>query len=206
MLMSTSAPRKMRDDIQLRRDLDRESDVALVRRVGAGDLSALGTLYDRHHGDLLRFVRRATLSASDAEDVTHETFRVLARIADRYDGRSSARPFLVGIASKLVLSRRRAAARFQEVVRVFADAVCERGVASPEGAASTAEDARLLERALLRLSPHKRLVVLMVDGEGFSGEEVAKALDIPLGTVWTRLHYGRAELRRALDMARGSGG
>jgi hypothetical protein len=58
------------------------------------------------------------------------------------------------------------------------------------------------DRALLRLSPRKRIVILMVDGEGLTGEEVARALDIPLGTVWTRLHYGRAELRAALDQAK----
>jgi RNA polymerase sigma-70 factor (ECF subfamily) len=200
--MSTSGMRQLRDDLGLRREMAQESDAALIRRVGAGDLSALGALYDRHHQSISRFARRATGSASDAEDITHETFLALVRAAHRHDGRDSARPFLVGIASKLVLARRRATARLGEVLRLFADAVTDRGSPSPEGLACATEELRTLDQALLRLSPRKRIVILMVDGEGLTGEEVAEALEIPLGTVWTRLHYGRAELRAALDQAR----
>lgn len=57
---------------------------------------------------------------------------------------------------------------------------------------------RRFDAALARLPEEKRLVVLLIEGEGLSGDEVARILDIPAGTVWTRLHYAREELRRAL--------
>jgi RNA polymerase sigma-70 factor (ECF subfamily) len=54
------------------------------------------------------------------------------------------------------------------------------------------------EAALARLTEEKRLVVLLVDREGVTGEEAARILGAPLNTIWTRLHYARAELRKAL--------
>ena len=84
------------------------------------------------------------------------------------------------------------------MLRAFAASVGERSTPSPEGIASATEELHRFDRALLRLSPKQRVVVLMVDAEGLSGEEVAQALGLPLGTVWTRLHYGRARLRDAL--------
>ena len=71
-------------------------------------------------------------------------------------------------------------------------------IRTPEDAAEAAETAEQLERALGRLTEEKRLVLLLFEREGLSGEEVARALDIPLGTVWTRLHHARADMRRAL--------
>jgi RNA polymerase sigma-70 factor (ECF subfamily) len=57
---------------------------------------------------------------------------------------------------------------------------------------------RRFDAALAKLTEEKRLVFLMVEREGLSGEEVARALEIPVNTVWTRLHHARNELRRAL--------
>jgi DNA-directed RNA polymerase specialized sigma24 family protein len=118
------------------------TDTELLRRIGEGDLRPLGILYDRHHESVRQFVRRVTGGGADADDIVHEAFLTLVSIADRYDGRDSARPLLLGIA------------------------------------------------------------VLLVEREGLSGEEVASALKLPLNTVWTRLHYARAELRRAISAHR----
>ena len=61
-----------------------------------------------------------------------------------------------------------------------------------------------LERALAQLSEAKRLTLLMAEAEGLSCAEISAALDVPIGTVWTRLHAARRELRQALD-AEGAG-
>jgi RNA polymerase sigma-70 factor (ECF subfamily) len=199
--MSAAPHLTTRDGVRRHLEMEEESDAALLSRVSQGNLSALGVLYDRHHEGVRAFVRRATGSASDADDLTHETFLVLARAASRYDGRDSARPFIIGIASKLALGHRRMLARCGQVMRAFSGALAERSPPSPEGIASATEELRRFDRTLQRLSASKRVVVLMVDAEGLSGEEVARVLDIPIGTVWTRLHYGRAELRAALARA-----
>jgi RNA polymerase sigma-70 factor (ECF subfamily) len=198
--VNRAAVRKLRDDAEIRREAEKESDAELVARVGQGELSALGVLYDRYHESVRHFVGWAVGGEAHADDLTHETFLALARIAGRYDGRASARPLLIGIASKLVQEHRRGTARWTEVVQSFASATAERTAPTPEKTASVTEEMRRFDEALARLSEEKRLVVLMVEGEGLSGEEVARVLEIPIGTVWTRLHYAREELRRAVAL------
>jgi RNA polymerase sigma factor (sigma-70 family) len=197
--VNRAAVRKLRDDAEIRREAENESDAELLSRVGQGELSPLGVLYDRYHDSVRQFVGWAIGGDVHADDLTHEAFLALARIAGRYDGRESARPLLIGIASKLVQEHRRGRARWSEVVQSFASATAERTVPTPENTASVTEEMRRFDEALARLSEEKRLVVLMVEGEGLSGEEVARALEIPIGTVWTRLHYAREELRRAME-------
>ena len=64
-------------------------------------------------------------------------------------------------------------------------------------AASIPEARTDLDRCLRRLSPAKRSVLLLAEVEGFTCEEIAKMVSIPVGTVWTRLHHARRELRRS---------
>jgi RNA polymerase sigma-70 factor (ECF subfamily) len=179
------------------RDVE-ETDADLVRRVADGDLSPLGVLYDRHHEGVRQFVARATAGGADAEDLTHEAFLTLAKIASRYDGRTSARPFLLGIAAQLVRRRRRGLMRWAQALTAFAGNTTSQRVRTPEEHASTTQDLQRFDETLARLTEEKRLVFLLVEREGLSGEEVARALDIPVNTVWTRLHHARNELRRAL--------
>jgi RNA polymerase sigma-70 factor (ECF subfamily) len=175
-----------------------ETDADLLRRVSEGDLGPLGILYDRHRESVFQFVKRATAGGADADDLTHETFLTLATIAGRYDGRASARPLLLGIAAQLVRQHRRGVARFVQVLTSFAGGLRERSPRTPEDAASVTEEMTRFEQALARLPEEKRLVLLLIEREGLSGDEVAEALHVPLNTVWTRLHYARAELRKAI--------
>jgi RNA polymerase sigma-70 factor (ECF subfamily) len=191
-LLATRMPaplRRTREDI--------EGDDRLMARVGEGDLSALGVLYDRHHQGVRAFVLRATGGAADADDVTQEAFLTLSRIADRYDGRSSARPLLLGIAARLIHRRKRGLARWARALAGVASLVAP-AAPTPEDAASASEEMRRFDAALATLSEDKRITLLLVEREGLTGPEVARILDVPVNTVWTRLHYARAELRRAL--------
>ncbi len=174
------------------------TDPELMAALASGELSALGLLYNRYHEDVRQFARRACAREADADDVVHDTFLTASRAAGSYDGRPCARPFLVGVAAQLVRQRRRVWARWAEVLEAFVSSQIEGVQRTPEDHAETAETAAQLERALARLTEEKRLVLLLFEREGLSGEEVAHALDIPVGTVWTRLHHARADLRRAL--------
>jgi RNA polymerase sigma-70 factor (ECF subfamily) len=174
------------------------SEGELMRKLADGDLSALGELYDRYAEDVRRFVVRATGRLDVADDVTHDAFVALSDSARRYDSDHSVRSFIIGIAGKLVLRRRRRSAialRLLSDLRGWLRQVDER---TPEGAAAADEGLARYQRALERMSEAKRLAVVMADVEGLSGPEIAAALDIPVGTVWTRLHHGREELRLAL--------
>lgn len=177
-----------------------EGDDSLMRRLADGDVSALGVLYDRHHDGVRQFVTRAMAGGTDADDVTQEAFLTLSKVAARFDGRESARPFLLGIATQLVRRRRRGFGRWMRALSSLATAeeMTSEAPRTPEDAMSGAEQMRRFDRALSRLSEDKRITLLLVEREGLTGPEAAKALDIPVNTVWTRLHHARAELRRAL--------
>jgi RNA polymerase sigma-70 factor (ECF subfamily) len=172
------------------------SDPELIRRLASGELGALGALYDRYQAPLRRFIARSTSNGEDVDDLVHATFLAAAQSAERYDGRACCRPWLVGIAVQLLKRRH------QKIGRFFAVLSKLRGSAEacrdPRAALQARTD---VERALAQLSQAKRLTVLMAEVEGMSCAEIAAALGVPIGTVWTRLHAARRELRQTLTEA-----
>lgn len=176
------------------------ADPELMRSLGAGDLGALGLLFDRYHEDVRQFMRRAVGDA-DADDLVQETFLTAARAAGSYDGRPSARPFLIGVAAQLARRRRRTFARLRNALSAFGSNP-RVSPSSPEDASSQAEEGEQVRAALEHLSDDKRLALVLVEWEGLSGEEAAAALGVPVGTLWRRLHDARNELRRVLTRGR----
>lgn len=167
------------------------ADTLALRRIARGDLTALGELYDRHAVALLRFTARAA-GKQDADDLVQATFMKVVRCAATYDGRTdSARPWLYGIAARLLQERRRALVRLARALASVA-----RVAEVSREAATVADTPRSeLERGLMMLSDAKRVVIVLAEIEGYSCDEIAEMLDIPVGTVWTRLHHARRELR-----------
>lgn len=183
---ASTSPRKLR-----LADVD---DATLVARAGAGDTAALGDLYDRHARALFAFLARVA-SFDEAEDLVHTTFLRVSASASRFDPtKGEARAWLFGIAANLAQERRRALVR---KARAFLRATTEPSSAAGEGARND------VARALETLSEAKRVVVVLAEVEGFSCQEIADMLSIPVGTVWTRLHHARIELRAFLE-GRGS--
>jgi RNA polymerase sigma-70 factor (ECF subfamily) len=170
------------------------SDIELMQQLAEGQLGALGELYDRYQAPLRRFLARATGDAHDVDDLVHAAFLAAAKSADRYDGRASCRPWLIGIAAQLLRRRRQT---FSRLVGVLSSLQRTQHVShDPRLALQARTD---VERALARLSEPKRVTLLMAEVEGLSCAEIAQILAVPIGTVWTRLHAARRELRQALD-------
>lgn len=163
------------------------SDASLLQRVAQGEVSALGLLYDRYASSLLRFARR--VDPQDAEDLLQTTFLRVASLAPRFDlSSTSARPWLFAILMRVAQERSRALRRFGRALQRLAEL--------PRTAASDPPDvAQDLDRGLQQLSVAKRSVLLLAEVEGFTCEEIAGMMQIPVGTVWTRLHHARRELR-----------
>jgi RNA polymerase sigma-70 factor (ECF subfamily) len=166
---------------------------------------ALAAVFDRHAGALLRYLTRR-LGAVDAEDVLGDVFVVaLERRASFDRSAASARPWLYGIASKIVARRYR-----DETRRLRA---YERGDHSDddlfEDAAVSRVDAhvtfRRLAGVLSMLSVGDRDVLLMSAWAQLNQTEIADALGIPVGTVKSRLHRARQQLREVLDDDEGAG-
>ena len=137
---------------------------------------------------------RMTRNAHDAEDLVQETFLRAYRGFDRYEPGTNIRAWLFTILHRVRTDAFRRAGRSPQTVEMVDD-----GPAVPapqEALASGAED---IERALAALPEVFRVAVVLRDVEDLSYDEIAGVLDVPIGTVMSRIHRGRALLRTALS-------
>lgn len=172
-------------------------DAALLSRIRQGHLGELGVLFDRYADDVRRVLSRLCGSHADVDDLLQATFLEVVAAAARYDGRASAKPWIVGLAVVQVRRHRRSFARLAARLSSWSREPRAQPP-TPEALASVADLTRRTARALEALSDKKREVVVLVAVEGMSGEDVASALGIPVATVWTRLHHARRELEAAV--------
>ena len=173
-------------------------DEALVEAMAHGDRDALGTLYDRHHALVWRFVAR-TLGprGPEAADVVQSTFLEAWKSAPRFAGRSSARSWLLGIANNLVRRHIRDGTRRRAALTLLAAE--STGPAVTDGNLDTRLMLERMQEALQSLSPPLRTAFVLCDLEEIRGVEAAKILGVRPGTLWRRLHDARKRLRRALE-------
>jgi RNA polymerase sigma-70 factor (ECF subfamily) len=174
-------------------------DRELVAAVATGDLEGLGELFDRHAPDLRRYFVRLGAPNGDVDDLIQATFLEVVRAAPRFDPTYPARAWLFGIATWMWRRHRRSLGR--AATRLAAWAGLSKGHLAPSPAELFEGDeaSRRFQRAFAALSDKKREVFTLVTLEGFSGEEAARTLGVPVNTIWTRLHHARLELRRALE-------
>ncbi len=151
---------------------------------------------------------RLTRNPSDAEDLVQETLLKAFRAYHTFQEGTNLKAWLYRILTNTFInSYRRDARRPQEVeLGELQDLyLYRRLVTANEGSTRSAEDQLLdglveadIKRAVEELPENYRLPVLLADLEGFSYKEIARILDIPIGTVMSRLHRGRKALERAL--------
>ena len=162
-------------------------DIELLRLAGDGDSAAFHALVDRHAQRLYRLAVTLVGNAADAEDVLQETFIGAFRGLRSFEGRASVKTWLTRIlvmqAAQWRRDRRR---RFERL-----------GDSLPASSAS-AEAALDVPAAIAQLSPEHRQVLVLREFERMSYEEMAEVLDVPRGTVESRLHRARNELREKL--------
>jgi RNA polymerase sigma factor (sigma-70 family) len=177
-------------------------DAELVERVAAGELEALGSLFDRHEAGMRRFFLRMGIAASDVDDLVQATFLELLRAAPRFQRDLSVRSWLLGLSAIMARRHRRALARAAARLLGWATWGRLESPLTPADALNREQELLEFQAAFQRLAPKKREVFTLVVLEGLSGEEAAGALGVPVNTVWTRLHHARRELREALKETR----
>ncbi|AKU94868.1 RNA polymerase sigma factor RpoE [Labilithrix luteola] len=178
------------------------SDAELLSAVARGDLGALGILFDRHHVDVWRFLGRYLgRTSEDVDDIVQQTFLELPKIAGAFDGRASCRSWLYGIALRLAFRRRRSLARLRRMVSKLTETSKTTAGPDPEAIAEGRQDLMAFERALGALGDKKRAAFVLVEIEGLSVDEAARALQIPAATVRTRTFHARQELRASMRKA-----
>ncbi len=156
-------------------------------------------LFDRYSRAIHGYATRR-LGADAADDITAETFLTAFRIRARFDAaRVSARPWLYGIAGKLIGRHRRQEVRALKILaRSGTDPVAESWTDSADDRVAAQAAARPLAGALASLSTGDRHVLLLIAWADLSYQEVAEALDIPIGTVRSRLNRARKKVRTVL--------
>jgi RNA polymerase sigma-70 factor (ECF subfamily) len=173
-------------------------DGALVASIGAGDLTGLGELFDRHSDDVRRLLARLGIPSGDLDDLVQQTFLDVPRAAARFRPGAPVKPWLFGLAAMLARRHRRAAIQMVARLRKWTLEWTVEGPPTPAEALELSNEAKRAQRALETLSRKKREAFVLVALEEMTGEEAAAVLGVPVATVWTRLHHARLELKSAL--------
>ena len=178
-------------------------DEMTLERCRRRDFEAFGKVVDLYQARVYGFVRRMVPSGEDAEDLTQEVFLKAFRHFGSFDGRCSLKTWLFRIAHNLCIDRSRRYKRAPETLTLSPDEETEAmeiadTSGSPERAVLSGELLALVERAIAGMSDKLRSVLLLHDREELAYDEIALALDVPVGTVKSRLFLARKELQRSL--------
>ncbi|MBO9627558.1 MAG: RNA polymerase sigma factor [Microbacterium sp.] len=157
---------------------------------------AFAEVFDRHAASVESFLRRR-LGSDAAEDALSETFLIAFRRRGSFDhDRESARPWLFGIATRVAARHRATEARHWRAVVASAGAEHSTGGGIEEAAVrmDAADMIAMLAPKIAALSARDRETLLLLAWGGLSHEEIAQALGVPVGTVWSRLNRVRRKL------------
>lgn len=181
-------------------DPENRTDVVLLRSVAVGDEQALAELYDRHAGWLLARLRRRCASADTADLALQDTFLTLWHRAAAYRGDGEVSAFLWGIAIRRLIDAMRTESRKERTWQLAAAGeAAGRLVQSAEDQVLLGIEYGRLGEALTLLSPELRAAMQATVLDGLTCAEAGRLLGVPAGTVKSRCHRARIELREALS-------
>jgi len=186
-------------------------EVQLIERIKNGETEAYAELVEKYQDRLFNTCWRISGHLEDARDLTQETFLRAYEKLSTFRDQSSFYTWIYRVAVNLALSHRRTMRRRRVVSGDFGDAdatgtqaerLVERAATAddkgPEKAASDVELQKAIAHALQALDDEHRAVVVLRDIEDFNYAEISEILEIPPGTVKSRLHRARMALRSAI--------
>jgi RNA polymerase sigma-70 factor (ECF subfamily) len=182
-----------------------DSDQQLVERVQAGDKSAFDLLVRKYQHRVLKLVSRFVSDAAEAEDVAQEAFLKAYRALASFRGDSAFYTWLyriaINTAKNALVSNRRRPVDFdldlQDPEQYDRHARLKEGD-TPEGVLLTEEIRSVVEKAMEQLPEDLRTAIVLRELEGLSYEEIAEAMDCPVGTVRSRIFRAREAIDRKL--------
>lgn len=176
------------------------SDGLLVAKLQSGDLDALGVLYERHKTCVYRTALAITHDPSAAEDILQDCFLRLHKYAYSIDGSLPLQPWLYRVTVNLAYNWERHRKRWQtsldEVINWLASPIHR----CPERQAEMSDMQGIVLDAISSLDTNQRIAIILFYLNSLSVKEIALILDCPVGTVKSRLYYGRENLRRKLKI------
>lgn len=161
------------------------TDAQLIRKCLHGQSNAFGVLYDRHAGRVFRLLRQLTGDATEAEDLTQETFLAAHQALGAWRGEGAFSTWLCGIAYRRYASRRREQPPDCEPLDLHLELSVQHG--DPFAHCTRHEREQRITNAIAALPTVCRDVFVLVKVEGLAYREAAHLLDVPVGTVQSRL-------------------
>jgi RNA polymerase sigma-70 factor (ECF subfamily) len=180
-------------------------DATLIRQTLAGDRSAFGALVRKYQDRVFNVVFRLVAHVEDARDITQDAFINAYESLKRFQGDAQFYTWLYRIAINAAISRQRkrretvslqqGGAGNQTILEPFDESFEHQ----PGDALDRRETEQRIHAALQQVSDEFRAVLVLRDLDGMKYDEIADALDLPIGTVRSRLHRARLELREILE-------
>ena len=182
------------------------NETELLERARKGDTEAFGALVERYQRRVIGVAQAVVHNQDDAIELAQETFVRAYENLGKFESRSSFSTWLYRIAANLSIDFRRREGRHQVLRGEDAENEINR-LPSPRGDSYQetvrTELSRRINEALKELTPEHRAVILLREVEGLSYDEISDVLQVPRGTVMSRLHYARGRMRATLkDLGR----
>ena len=176
------------------------NDRELILELQQGSLDALGELYDRFRNMVYRTALAITGDPEAANDLLQDVFLRLYRFADRIDAQRPLEPWLYRMTANLSYTWVKRRNRWIRPLEDLADWFAGGSRNSPQEAAEMHDDWQRIQQAIAGLPLPQRVVVVLYYLNDLSLQEISEILSVPVGTVKSRLHYGRNSLKRSLGL------
>ena len=174
---------------------ERIEELDLISRSQRGDTSAFDELVTRYRVRIFCLVYRIVKNEDDAWDITQEAFLLSWVSIQRFEYRASFYTWLYSVTLNVTRDSLRRQGRRKDVE--LSDSIPDSGV-GPEKDCQHGEIREWVNWALAELSPEQRAVVMLKEVEGLQYREIARALNVSIGTVMSRLFYARKRLQSML--------
>lgn len=175
------------------------TDRELVLQLQNGELAALGDLFDRHQRLVFRTAVGITGDEQVAADLLQDVFLRMHRFARHIDPDRPLEPWLYRTTANLTYTWLKRRKRWLRPLEDVAEWLVGSSKQSPAYVAETDEEWRDIKKAIASLSLQQRVVVVLYYINDLSLQEISEILDIPVGTIKSRLFYGRQALKKYLE-------
>ena len=175
------------------------NDRELIIQLQEGSLNALGDLFDRHQHMVYRTALAVTGDPAAASDLLQDVFLRMHRFADRVDPDRPLEPWLYRTTTNLTYTWVKRHKRYLRPLEDMAEWLSGGKKQSPSHLAEIDEEWEDIRKAIARLPVVQRMVVVLYYVNDLSLQEISEVLDVPVGTVKSRLYYGRQFLKQRLE-------
>jgi RNA polymerase sigma-70 factor (ECF subfamily) len=178
---------------------------SLIEQCLSGDQVAWEAIVRQNWRKVFNVAYKFVGKHDEAEDLTQDIFLKIFKSLDTFDRRANFQTWLISVSRNLCIDHYRSVRRERELVNHDVDVVTlarPTGGDSPEAMLERRDRVALLRAALDKLAPSLRMAVMLRDIQELSYQEIAERLDVPEGTVKSRINRGRTELARQIARLR----